>query len=561
MSSAPPPPPFGYSPPPRAAASYDRRTLKAQRRAFAQQTQFQRAQLQEQLRAMRRRSVVGPLLLLSLGIVFLLLETGRLHWPVVLLWLGRWWPAILIAAGGVMLVEWALDRHRVSVAGVPLGPRYVLGGGARALLIFLAVLGAGIMAAQNSSAWARRNFNQDLVGDHFNDWRKIFGSSSELTQQIQAPLAADGSLTVENPRGDVTVTGSSQDGQVHVSMHQHIFAWQTNEMQDRRQSEVVRFSGDRAHLMLTTSPRDEDDADLTIELPREAPLVIHSSRGDISLEELRGPVDVSARKGDVKLTALRGPVHLSTQDDNADIVAHSLGGGFSLEGRTGDIALSDVEGAVTLHGDFFGTTHLERIHGPVHFQSSFTDFSCAGIPGDMNVEGRSDFDAHRLQGPVTLATTNRNLTLEGVRGGATISDRNGSVNLSLVEPLEPTRVTNQDGSIDVSVPGNQAFLVHAQTSNGEIQNDFGFSASSTGESSQLEGTARGGGPALTLTTTEGDLTLHRGSAGNASDWTDDPQKITPAPASTRLPKKTRVTKPKQTSLPEKPLNSPGVPST
>ncbi|MGI4828394.1 MAG: DUF4097 family beta strand repeat-containing protein [Janthinobacterium lividum] len=537
MSTAPPPPPFGYSPGPNTGPGYDRRTLKAQRRAAAQQAQFQRAQFREQIRAARRGSVLGPILLVSIGIVLLLLETDRLHWPAVFLWLGRWWPGILIGAGLVMLAEWAIDRKRVSPAGVSLAPRRVLGGGATALLILLALLGAGSMAVQNSSAWARHNLNSNYAGRDFGDWRKVFGSRSESTRQMQTPLAADGSLTVDDPRGDITVTGSSQDGQVHVTVHQHIFAWQTDGAQERRRNDDVRFSGDRTHVVLTASPQDEDDTDLTIELPHEAPLTIHSNRGDISIEELRGAVNVTARNGDVKLTALRGPVHLSTQDDNADITAHSLAGGFTLDGRTGDITLSDVDGAVTLHGDFFGTTHLERIRGPVHFQSSFTDFLCVGIPGDMNVEGRSDFNAHRLQGPVTLSTTNRNLTLEGVRGGATITNRNGSVTLALVGPLQPTHISNQDGSIEVSVPSDQAFAVKAQTSNGEIQNDFGFATKQLGEGSEFVGTTRGGGPSLVLSTTEGDLHLRRTSTGELSDWNDDHLRITPTPTKPQPAKK------------------------
>src|ERR1700761_5777696 len=84
MSSYPPPPPAGgpYPPP------YDRETLKAQQRAQQQayraqqqawraQQKMQRAQWKAQRRAMRRTSVVGPLILLGVGVYFLAAE---IHW-------------------------------------------------------------------------------------------------------------------------------------------------------------------------------------------------------------------------------------------------------------------------------------------------------------------------------------------------------------------------------------------------------------------------------------------------------------------------------------------------
>ena len=524
------PPPFSSGPGPYATPlSYDRQTLKAQRRAIAQQAVMQRAQLRAQMRAARRRSIVGPVMLVALGTVLLLLQTGRIHWPDALAWLGRWWPAVLIVAGLVMAGEWILDRGRVSETGVPLAPRRFLGGGAVFLLILLGVVGATVMAAENGSAWARSNLDQRIFQNGFEDWRQVFGVRSEFSEDLRAPISPDGSLTVNDAHGDVIVTGSSEDGQVHVTVHRHIYAWQQSDIDARRRTEQVAFSGDRAQLMLSAPTQDQDDADLSIEVPHGALLTIHSDHGDITLGELRGAVDVTARDGDVKLTALSGPVHLQTHDDDADISAHSLGAGLTLEGHAGDINLSDIVGPVALRGDFFGTTHLERIRGTVQFQSSFTQFACANLPGELNVEGRSDLNAHSIEGPVTLSTTNRNLTLEGLRGGATVTDRNGSVKIVLVSSLAPLHVVDEDGSVEVSLPRDEGFSIEAHTQNGDIRNDFGLTPEKNGQTAQLTGKLGSGGPALTLQTTEGDVNLRKNAPGDAVDWSDVSERITVAP--------------------------------
>ena len=76
---------------------------RAQRQAMKQQARMQRQQVQWQRRSMRRGSLVGPLLIVALGIIFLLAQTGKVSWPRALDWFGTWWPLVLIGAG-VLLV-------------------------------------------------------------------------------------------------------------------------------------------------------------------------------------------------------------------------------------------------------------------------------------------------------------------------------------------------------------------------------------------------------------------------------------------------------------------------
>lgn len=514
MSTNPPPPPFraaAASPP--MAPPLDRRAMKVQRRAIAEQAKRQRYASRASLRTSRRRSVVGPLLLLMLGVVLLLNQAGWLYWQSTLAWVGRWWPAVLILAGCVMVLEWALDRR---VAEGHFRPRRVLGGGTVMLLILLGAAGAGIKTVSNSPLWLRSDIQEKLQENGFGSFRQLFGGKSEFSDELHAPLDDAGHLIVTIPRGAVTITGSSADGQVHVSVRQHIFAWQSSDVEERRRMEKVQLRGQRTTLTLTAPSVGKDDADVTIEVPHNAAVTVKSEHGDVTLEELRGNVEIVAGGGDVKLTALTGPVHLEAHNDNATITAHSLGKGLTLDGRAGDIELSDVDGPVALHGDFFGTTHLERVHGTVHFQSSFTDFACAGIPGAVNVEGRSDFDGEHLLGPVTITTTNRNLTLKGVHGAVSIHDRNGSVNLSLDGPLQPLRIDNENGSVELSLAAGQAFSLQARTQNGNIKNGFGWNSEKSGEVDRLIAHTGDGGPLFIVETTQGDLTINKGSAGDAA---------------------------------------------
>jgi len=52
---------------------------------------------------MRTKSLIGPLILIALGVLFLLANLGML--PHLGPLFARWWPLILIAAGALLLVR------------------------------------------------------------------------------------------------------------------------------------------------------------------------------------------------------------------------------------------------------------------------------------------------------------------------------------------------------------------------------------------------------------------------------------------------------------------------
>src|ERR1700730_14415329 len=100
----PPMPPPGYDP--RAQRRYMRDQARAQRDAIRAQA----AQMRYQLRSQRRGSILGPILLISIGVLFLLLESGHLDRNLFWDWYGHWWPLLLVVAGVIVLAEWVFDQ-------------------------------------------------------------------------------------------------------------------------------------------------------------------------------------------------------------------------------------------------------------------------------------------------------------------------------------------------------------------------------------------------------------------------------------------------------------------
>ena len=344
----------------------------------------------------------------------------------------------------------------------------------------------------------------DLTGSSHN--------TPTLHETFHAPLAPGGLLTIQNFAGNVTVAGSSEDGQVHVTAHQRLWAWQSSELQANQARDRPVLEPDGSGLRLSVKGAGQDQTDLVVNLPRNAGLLVAAETGEVSVSELRGSVTIAEHQGNVALTALTGPIDIHIQDDDADITGHSLSGAVQVNGRAGDLSFSDITGSLQLHGDFFGTTRLERIQAPVHFQSSFTDLSCTAILGNLQIKGRSDLEANDLTGPVLLSTTDRSLQLQNVRGAVNISNRNGPVHLTLAGPLAPVSLTTTDAAIELQLPLGAAFHVFGETSNGHVTTNLGLPIETRGDRTTITGQVHSGGPQIKLQTTQANLTVRSGEA-------------------------------------------------
>jgi len=501
MSSYPPPPPPGQYPP-----VYDRTTMRAQRQILRAQARAQQAQqralryqLRAQRRGLRRGSIVGPLIILGVGVTFLLAQTGKISWGQSLEWYGRWWPAVLIAAGIILLLEWFVDQQR----GNPAGHVRVLGGGVIFLLILLVVAGLASRTVGYGLAWRDHTF-----GHGYTKLDYLFGDRHDADSSMTSSIPKATTLVISNPHGDVTVTGSSSDDRVHVEVHTQTYAWKQWDAERKARELAPTFSNDGGVLKLNVNSVEGGEVDLTLTVPHAAPVTVQADHGDVNVSEIAAPVTISANHGDVDVSAIDNSVTLHMNDDDGSITLHSIHGAVSVEGHSGDIDISEVTGALTLQGDFFGSTDLEHIYGPIHFNTTRTQFSAARLDDEFNVD-KDSLDANELLGPVVLKTQDKNITLDRIQGSADVSNRNGSVELTNAAPLDAISIQNQHGSVDLGLPGNSGFVLNAQTRNGDMENDFGLTPGGNDDIHTLQGRIAGGGPTVTIATTDGDVTVRR----------------------------------------------------
>jgi DUF4097 and DUF4098 domain-containing protein YvlB len=496
----PPPPP----PPPGGDWQYQRRVMRDQARAQRDYARAQRRAYKAQMRGFRRSSIVGPLLMIAVGVIFLLIQTGRLNGFFFWSWYGRWWPLLLVGIGVILLIEWVFDRNtqRDVPPGTPL-VRHTIGGGVVFLLILLVVAGVSYTGYDHFGRGRMPGFvfNPDNL-DQF------FGDKHESDQSLDQSFPANGTLNVNNPHGDVNISGTSDDGQIHINVHKQVFSRSDSDAEKRTQQLNPQISTSGSTLNVSIPSLEGVIADLTITVPGPTPVTVTANHGDVKVSAIKAAVSVTANHGDVELSAITGPAMTRVNNNGVSFSARSITGSVTLEGHARDLTISNIDGPVSLSGDFFGDTHLEHIRGAVKFHTSRTDFQLVRLDGSLDISS-SHISADDAQGPVNLTTRSRDVTLERISGDLAVSNSNGSVELTSAPPLGNVTVENRRGSVNLTVPTKAAFTVQAQTTNGDIQNDFNLPTQESNSRKNFVGTVGKGGSVIRINTSDGDIALKK----------------------------------------------------
>jgi Putative adhesin len=487
MATVPPP----YSPSPQEQARQARQAWRAQAAAQKAAVRAQR----NYWRAMRRPSITGPVVLITIGIFALLLVSGKVDGAAFWMTYQRWWPLLFIVVGLTMLLEWFLDRNQ------PYPVRRSMGG-----VVFLLIL-AGLAAGASYSHWNLGPF-QDQFSDQNGDFLHFMGSEHVNDTEMNIEMPAGAQVQVQNPRGDVNVTESS-DTLMHIHSHEAAYTNSDDDAKRYLKSLAPNVTVNGTNVIVRVDGTSNGKSDMTIELPKDASADVNAAHGDVSIAGLKGSVNVTSTHGDVKFEDLGSSAHAHLS--KGDFSAHSVQGDLAVQGHMDDVTLSEIRGKVLLDGDFFGDTHLERIEAPVHFHSSRTDIEVGRIAGDLTLDA-SDLHIQQAQGPLKIVTRSKAIDCGQVYGDVHVENSNGDVTVTSGSPLGTVYINNRHGSINMGVPPEAGFTVEANTSNGDISSDFDLTKSGGDSSHVLTGQVGKGGPKITLASDQGDIHLSKAEA-------------------------------------------------
>ncbi|HTP86923.1 MAG TPA: DUF4097 family beta strand repeat-containing protein [Bryobacteraceae bacterium] len=462
---------------------------------------------------MRKGSVIGPLVLIAIGALFLM----RSLMPQIPFWdiLATWWPFLLIGWGALRLVEISVQ----AAGGRPL-PQSGVSGGEWVLVIFICIIGSTMWAAHRHSWW------------NGGPWRGIVSDMGENYDYGLTPATATAGKTphimIEAFRGNARIVGTD-DETVKVDGRKSVRSLSQKEADDADRQTPLQVIADKEGTIVVRTNQDKANGrlrvseDLEISVPKGATIEGHGLYGDFDVTGVNGSVDITSDNAGVRLQDIGGDVRV--QVDKSDVVrAVGVKGKVDMRASRGeDIELDNIQGMVTASGTWSGEVELRNLAQTVKFDGSNFSFEAVKVPGQVRLSG-SDLTGNSVVGPIRLSAQARDIQLTDFTQSLDLDVDRGDIELRPAKTGVPKmEVRVRSGDVDLALPPQSKFDLKASTDRGELRNEYGaplqVHEADNGNAGTIAG-AVGNGPQVRITTDRGTVTVRKAGT-EASAKTDD----------------------------------------
>ncbi len=483
---------------------------------------------------MRRGSVIGPLILIGIGALFLM----RNLWPDIPLAdiISRYWPFVLIAWGGLRLLEILM----AAIMSKPI-PRNGISGGEWMLVFLICIIGGTMYTARHYTTW----FPAGSV------WRGVVRGMGEPYDYTLAasekPCAKNCRVMIESFRGNARIMGTS-DGVVKVNGHETIRSFQQSDADGANKQTPLELIQEGDELIVRSnqdrvSDRFQVSADMEISVPAGASIEAHGRYGDFDIQNVNGAVDITSDNAGVRLENIGGNVRIDLR--RSDIIrASAVKGTVDLKGRGQDVELQDIAGQVTVAGTYTGQIQLRNLAQPLRYEDPLISVNCEKLPGQVHM-ALGEFSGDNLIGPVRLNARSRDVQISNFTQSIEVTLDRGDVSLRPGKTVPKIEARTRSGDIDLALPAGVKFDLRASTDRGAAHNDYGspLTVDENNRGATISGS--GGGPEIRLETARGSLTVRKASGTEDVTFPDIPS----APATPGTP-----ASPNSTTPPKPPLH-------
>lgn len=468
---------------------------------------------------MKRGSVIGPLILIGIGGLFLM----RNLWPEIPMVdvISRYWPFVLIAWGGLRLIEillWAIMSKPV--------PRNGISGGEWMLVFLICIIGGSMYTARHYATWFPTG----------RAWRGVvmdMGENFDYTlAPSEKPCAKNCRVLIENFRGNAKIAGSKDATSVKALGHETVRSFQQADADNANKETPLELIEQGDQIIVRTnqdrvSDRMRVSADLDITVPAGSSIEAHGRWGDFDIQNVNGAVDINSDNAGVRLENIGGNVRIDLR--KSDIIrAIGLKGNIDLKGRGQDIELQNIGGQVTVGGTYVGQIQLRNLAQPLRYEDPQITLSFEKLPGQVHM-GLGEFTAENVIGPMRLNARSRDIQISDFTQSLDLTLERGDIQLRPGKTAPKIEAHTRSGDIDLALPAGARFDLKASTDRGEVHNDYGapLTVDESHRGATIAGVSAGGSqPQMRLETGRGAVTVRK----SASDEVTFPNIPSPANA-------------------------------
>jgi DUF4097 and DUF4098 domain-containing protein YvlB/uncharacterized membrane protein HdeD (DUF308 family) len=400
----------------------------------------------------RPRSPVGGMLLIIIGALFFI---SRFHSDLNAVALyGRYWMLLLLIFAGIEMVRFY--SHRQSY-GPP--PRLLTAG---RIIVVVFIIVSGVLASRLANHPA---LISALKLPHFFEGLRdsVAGQSFEFTDTaVESRDFTQGmKVTVANSYGNIKVNGGSPG--VRAILTKRVRGWSADDARRIAEQVSLTITATADGLLITTT-RGEVNQDFTtdiiIDLPSTANLVATNSYGAVAVSNLQNNVLIKTSHGQADVNQVSGSVKCDLSYANA--TAANINGDLVITGAKG-VRLSNINGAVDVGARNADAVELTNISGPAHVNAPFCSIRAQGLSGDSELKTEhGKVEVTRAAGLIVDAPFS-DVRAQTVNGGMKVRSSNSQVQLATVTgdievSADKCNVSVEDARGDVDI----------ETSHGEV---------------------------------------------------------------------------------------------
>ncbi|MDO9549288.1 MAG: hypothetical protein Q7J65_10025 [Candidatus Marinimicrobia bacterium] len=269
-------------------------------------------------------------------------------------------------------------------------------------------------------------------------------------------------------------------------------------------------------------------------------LTVNTSGGDINIRKADADINANTSGGDITMSQISGKLYSKTS--GGDISVKDFRGDGEVRSSGGDIYISHIKGKYFKGSTSGGDISIGKTSSHVRLHTSGGDIDINEVDGNLEAStSGGDIEVNRVNGYCVLSTSGGDIKIEYARDKVRATTSGGDIYLSAVSgavyahnsggDIEMRKVIEKsikDNTIDLSTSGGDIILslpdnikadvlaqitVYNKWDKSEIRSDFPLDISKEKRGSKLiitgRGRINGGGEAITLKTSGGDIKINR----------------------------------------------------
>src|SRR5688572_27679873 len=288
----------------------------------------------------------------------------------------------------------------------------------------------------DSSEFDPGKFARSFVGDFVGD---VGGESYSDTVEGNFTFKGTPKLRVRNVSGETSITAAGAAGEIRVVARKRVSAGSEDRAKRLLQNLEVRmeqrgeelhiephlYEQERGWLDLFRGKRFRVDFEITV--PAECAIDAQTVSGEISIEGVRGPLEVQSVSGDVRLEDIQAPMR--------SILLHTVSGDVSVEGRLDprkEHRFKSISGDVELA--------LSEPDATIEYRTASGDVEC-DLPARIVRRGRKEYSVVLGAGQARIAvkTVSGDLTVHGTSAVAPDDAEESAPTEAAVSDVEKTQ--------------------------------------------------------------------------------------------------------------------------